>query len=116
MTNKTITIDQIEYPVDFDLSTICAFEQTANKSFFDENFERLYYRAIFIWAAIFTVDDSIKIDIVLKSKDWKGINQAFADITNMASDFFKVPDVVKQAEDQESESSEETDKEKQQKN
>ena len=42
MNERTITIDGKEYPVKFNMSTLIAFEQTSDKSFFGENFDKLY--------------------------------------------------------------------------
>ena len=95
---RTVTIDGKEYPVRFNMSTLIAFEQTADKSFFGENFDKLYSRVILVWAAMFAADENITTDILLKSNDWQGITQAFNTIMEMAAEFFKVPKIITDAE------------------
>lgn len=80
------------------MSTLIAFEQTADKSFFGENFDKLYSRVILVWAAMFAADENITTDVLLKSKDWQGITQAFNTIMEMAAEFFKVPKIITDAE------------------
>ena len=95
---RTITIDGKEYPVLFNMSTLIAFEQNYNKSFFGENFDKLYPRVTLVFAAMFAADEKITADVLLKSKDWQGITQAFNTIMEMAAEFFKVPKIVADAE------------------
>ena len=95
---RTVTIDGKEYPVNFDMSTLIAFEQTSDKSFFGENFDKLYSRVILVFAAMFAADEKITTDILLKSNDWQGITTAFNTVMEMAAKFFKVPQVVADAE------------------
>ena len=80
------------------MSTLIAFEQTADKSFFGENFDKLYSRVILVWAAMFAADENITTDVLLKSKDWQGITQAFNTVMEMAAEFFKVPKIITDAE------------------
>ena len=95
---RTITIDGKEYPVRFNMSTLIAFEQTSNNSFFSENFDKLYSRVILVWAAMFAADENITTDVLLKSNDWQGITRAFNTIMEMATEFFKVPKIITDAE------------------
>lgn len=92
--NKTITIDGKQYPVEFDMATLCAFEQTTGHSFFEEKFEMIHQRLILVFAALFAANENFKIDILMKSKDWMGITKAYTTVMEMAADFFKLPDVV----------------------
>lgn len=98
MITKEITIDGKKYPVEFNISTLIAFEQTTDKSFFGENFDKLYSRVILVFAAMFAADEKITTDVLLKSNDWQGITQAFNTIMEMAAEFFKVPKIVADAE------------------
>ena len=95
---RTITIDGKEYPVKFNMSTLIAFEQTSNNTFFNENFDKLYSRVILVFAAMFAADENITTDVLLNSKDWQGITKAFNTIMEMAAEFFKVPKIVADAE------------------
>lgn len=95
---RTVTIDGKEYPVRFNMSTLIAFEQTADKSFFGENFDKLYSRVILVWAAMFAADENITTDILLKSNDWQGITTAFNTVMEMAAEFFKIPKIITDAE------------------
>ena len=83
MITKKITIDGHEYPVEFNLSTL-----------------------IVLWAAMFSADDSVKKDIVLRCSDWQGVNNAFSVIVKMADEFFNIPKIVEDAEKSESVTSE----------
>ena len=96
--DRTITIDGKEYPVRFNMSTLIAFEQTSNNTFFKENFDKLYSRVILVFAAMFAADENITTDVLLKSNDWQGITQAFNTIMEMAAEFFKIPKIVADAE------------------
>ena len=97
-----ITIDGKEYPVEFNMSTLIAFEATAGHSFFADQFNTMYSRILLVFAAMFAVDDSIEMTVLTKSKDFRGIISAYSEVEKMALDFFKVPEVVKDAEQQES--------------
>ena len=95
---RTITIDGKEYPVRFNMSTLIAFEQTSDKSFFGENFDKLYSRVILVFAAMFAADDKITTEVLLQSNDWQGITKAFNTVMEMAQEFFKVPKIITDAE------------------
>lgn len=101
MTERKITIDGKEYPVVFNMSTLIAFEQTADRSFFGEQFDKLYTRVILVFAAMFAADETITTSVLLNSKDWQGITKAFNDVMEMAREFFNLPEVVKKAEAEE---------------
>lgn len=98
MNERKVTIDGKEYPVRFNMSTLIAFEQTSDKSFFGENFDKLYSRVILVFAAMFAADENITTNVLLNSNDWQGITQAFNTVMEMAAEFFKVPQVVADAE------------------
>lgn len=97
-----ITIDGKEYPVIFNMSTLIAFEQTAGHSFFADKFNTIYSRLLLVFAAMFTADESTEVTVLTKSTDFRGIMSAYAEVEKMALEFFKVPEVVKDAEQQES--------------
>lgn len=101
-TMNKITIDGKEYPVIFNMSTLIAFEQTAGHSFFADQFNTMYSRILLVFAAMFAADESIEVSILTKSKDFRGIMSAYAEVEKMALEFFKVPEVVKDSEQQES--------------
>lgn len=103
-----ITIDGKDYPVIFDMSTLIAFEQTAGHSFFADQFNTMYSRILLVFAAMFAADESVEISILTKSKDFRGIISAYAEVEKMALEFFKVPEVVKDSEQQESQETKET--------
>lgn len=84
--------------VKFNMSTLIAFEQTSDKSFFGENFDKLYSRVILVFAAMFAADEKITTEVLLNSNDWQGITKAFNTIMEMAAEFFKVPKIVSDAE------------------
>lgn len=98
MKQKTITIDGREYPVVFNMSTLVLYEQTVNKSFFGEDFAKLYNRIILIYAAMWAADENVNSDVLMQCQDWKGINDAFLTVSEMATEFFNIPEIIKQDE------------------
>lgn len=98
MTTKKITINGKEYPVVFTMKTILTFEENTNKSFFGEQFETLRNRMAIIYSAVvaadqetsFTLDDMMNIDNMQGMKD---VLEAFTLVMEMASEFFKVPEI-----------------------
>lgn len=105
---KEITIAGVQYPVTFDFQTLLNFEQITNSSFFDTTFNKTVDRMALIMAAVLTADEDTKLTVdLLKGKgDWdavKDIIAAYGVVMDLASAFFHVPEVVKQAEERESE-------------
>ena len=117
---QEITIAGVQYPVTFEFQTLLNFESITNSSFFDTNFTKTVDRMALIMAAVLTADEDTKLTVeLLKGKgDWdavKDIIAAYGVVMDLASAFFHVPEVVKQAEEQEAEDQNE-DKGEQQKN
>lgn len=105
---KEITIAGVQYPVTFDFQTLLNFEQITNSSFFDTTFNKTVDRMALIMAAVLTADEDTKLTVeLLKGKgDWdavKDIIAAYGVVMDLASAFFHVPEVVKQAEEREAE-------------
>lgn len=105
---KEITIAGVQYPVTFDFQTLLNFEQITNSSFFETTFNKTVDRMALIMAAVLTADEDTKLTVeLLKGKgDWdavKDIIAAYGVVMDLASAFFHVPEVVKQAEEREAE-------------
>jgi hypothetical protein len=105
---QEITIAGVQYPVTFEFQTLLNFESITNSSFFDTNFTKTVDRMALIMAAVLTADEDTKLTVdLLKGKgDWdavKDIIAAYSVVMDLASAFFKVPEVVKQAEENEAE-------------
>ena len=105
---QEITIAGVQYPVTFDFQTLLNFEQITNSSFFETTFNKTVDRMALIMAAVLTADEDTKLTVdLLKGKgDWdavKDIIAAYGVVMDLASAFFKVPEVVKQAEEKEAE-------------
>lgn len=105
---KEITIAGVQYPVTFEFQTLLNFESITNSSFFDTNFTKTVDRMALIMAAVLSADEntSLTIEGMVGQKDWdavKDIIAAYSIVMDLASAFFKVPEVVKQAEEQEAE-------------
>ena len=105
---QEITIAGVQYPVTFEFQTLLNFEQITNSSFFDTNFTKTIDRMALIMAAVLTadVDTKLTVDLLKGKGDWdavKDIIAAYGVVMDLASAFFKVPEVVKQAEEQEAE-------------
>lgn len=105
---QEITIAGVQYPVTFEFQTLLNFEQITNSSFFETTFNKTVDRMALIMAAVLTADEDTKLTVdLLKGKgDWdavKDIIAAYGVVMDLASAFFHVPEVVKQAEEQEAE-------------
>ena len=105
---QEITIAGVQYPVTFDFQTLLNFEQITNSSFFETTFNKTVDRMALIMAAVLTADEDTKLTVeLLKGKgDWdavKDIIAAYGVVMDLASAFFHVPEVVKQAEEREAE-------------
>lgn len=105
---KEITIAGVQYPVTFEFQTLLNFEQITNSSFFETTFNKTVDRMALIMAAVLTADEDTKLTVdLLKGKgDWdavKDIIAAYGIVMDLAGEFFKVPEVVKQAEEKEAE-------------
>jgi hypothetical protein len=105
---QEITIAGVQYPVTFEFQTLLNFESITDKSFFDTNLTKIVDRIALIMAAVLTADEDTKLTVdMLKGKgDWdavKDIIAAYGVVMDLASAFFHVPEVVKQAEEQEAE-------------
>ena len=102
---KEITIAGVQYPVTFEFQTLLNFRKHhQQKSFFDTNFTKTVDRMALIMAAVLTADEDTKLTVdLLKGKgDWdavKDIIAAYGVVMDLASAFFHVPEVVKQAEE-----------------
>ena len=105
---QEITIAGVQYPVTFEFQTLLNFESITNSSFFETTFNKTVDRMALIMAAVLTADEDTKLTVdLLKGKgDWdavKDIIAAYGIVMDLASAFFHVPEVVKQAEEKEAE-------------
>lgn len=105
MIKDTITINNQEVPVMFNLGTILNYEDVTGKSFFGEKFENTKMRIALIFAAIYSADkdSNIKMDDILAIEDWQELQAAFAKVLNLAVTFLHIPDVVVEAEKKDAE-------------
>ena len=115
MTEKTITLHGKQYPVCFDLQTIMNFEEITGHSIIGDNLSTMKSRIAIIMSAVLSAnpDTDLTIETVVGGKDWqtaKDIIAAYVIIDALAADFFKIPDIEKQAD--EAEQPETTDEEK----
>ena len=101
MTQKEITINGKTYPVAFDLQTMIGFEDITNgTSFFEAKFTAIKERIALILAAVISVDENadIKAEDLMKADKWQTVQEifkAYADIMEMAAEFFKIPEIEK---------------------
>lgn len=108
MKTKEITIAGKQYPVAFDFQTLLNFENITKKSFFGITFEMTTERMALIMAAVLSADEntSLTIEGMVGQKDWDAVKEiitAYGIIMNLANDFFHIPEVVKQSEEDEDE-------------
>jgi hypothetical protein len=106
MKKTEITIAGQQYPVQFDFQTLLNFENITKKSFFGATFEMTTERMALIMAAVLSADEntSLTIEGMVGQKDWEAVKEiitAYGIIMNLANDFFHIPEVVKQSEEDE---------------
>lgn len=97
---KKITLQGKEIPVAFTMGTVLSYEEIAGHSFFGETFDKLRDRLILVISAIYAADEhsTLKVEDLMGGDDWQEFNNAFVTVTEMAKDFFKLPDVVEEEE------------------
>ena len=101
MTQKEITLQGRTYPIDFTMQAIMTFEEIADKSFFDTNFNKTTDRMAMIYAAVMNADKKadITIEKIAASMDLKAIKDiiaAFGIVMNLANEFFELPKVTQE--------------------
>ena len=100
MTKKTITINGKQYPVIFTLKTLSNFEEATNQGFFESKFNKTSDRMALIMSAVFAADkdSDLTVDDLKGKEDWDSyiqINNAYAVVMELASEFFPIPEVEK---------------------
>ena len=108
MKTTNITIAGKQYPVQFDFQTLLNFEQITKKSFFETNFAMIVDRMAIIMAAVLTADEDSKLTVeMLKGNgDYDAVKEiiaAYTVVMELAGEYFKVPEVVKESEAKETE-------------
>ena len=101
MITQEITIAGTTYPIEFTMQAIMTFEEIADKSFFDCNFNKTTDRMALIYAAVMNADKKadITIEKIAGSMDLQAIQDiiaAFGIVMNLANDFFKLPKVTQE--------------------
>lgn len=103
---KEITIGGVQYPVEFTFQTLLNFEEIAKQSFFKTDFSLIKDKIALIMAAVLTANEKTKLaveDIVgeRKLKDIQDITAASVIIIDLCNEYFEIPKVVQEAEEQE---------------
>ena len=106
MTQKEITINGQQYPVVFTMDTLMNFERIVSKSFFETDFKTLTDRMALIIAAVITANEktTLTVEAMKGNNDLKAVQQiiaAYNIVAALMGEFFDVPEVVKQAEAEE---------------
>ena len=101
MTQKKITIQGKQYPVEFTMQTMMNFERITNgKAFFKSNFDTLEDKIAIIAAAAFTADEKadITVEAIVGNKDFEAVKQimtAFNIVAEVMEPFFAIPEIEK---------------------
>ena len=97
---KEITLRGKKYSVAFTMAPVLSYEEIADRSFFNEQFQRIRERMMLIFAAIYAANPKadITMDDIMGTDDWGEFNEAFNVVMKMATDFFKVPKVTEELE------------------
>lgn len=106
MTESKITLHGQDYPVAFNLQTIINFEDIAGHSIFGDDLTTIKSRIAMIMAAVLSADENTALTIngILGSMDWQATTEiiaAYAIVDSMSSDFFKIPEIEKNADEAE---------------
>lgn len=101
--NREITIGKRTLPVAFNMATLLAFEDITGRPFFGEDFQKTKERLAIIFAAVYAAnkDTDFSVEDLMDCEDWQQVSTAFETVTQMASEFFTLPKVVAEAEQQE---------------
>ena len=108
MKTTNITIAGKQYQVQFDFQTLLNFEQITKKAFFETNFAMIVDRMAIIMAAVLSSDEDSKLTVeILKGNgDYNAVKEiiaAYTVVMELAGEYFKVPEVVKESEAKETE-------------
>lgn len=100
MNKKEVTINGVQYPVVFTLDTLFGVEDIIGGSFFDANFGTLKNRMALVLAAIYSADDKADITVdALKAmeplKMIQDVTAAFVTVSDLMTEFFRIPEVEK---------------------
>lgn len=101
MNKKEITLSGKTFPVAFNLQTMINWESITGKSFFGQDFKLLSDQTVLVVAAILSEnpDADINYDGIVKTSNYQTL-QEIIDASNtvmaLASEFFKVPEVMKE--------------------
>ena len=114
MTQKEITINGQQYLVVFTMDTLMNFERIVSKSFFETDFKTLTDRMALIIAAVITANEktTLTVEAMKGNNDLKAVQQiiaAYNIVAALMGEFFDVPEVVKQAEAEEQQPTNESD-------
>ena len=97
MTERKITIAGQEIPVAFNGAALISFEQISGTPFFDDQFKTQASRVALIFAAIYAANDktTVKIEDIMHKASWKELNDAFTQVIEASADFFEMPEILK---------------------
>ena len=103
MTQKTITIAGKEYPVIFTMETLLQFEDLTDGNFFEAKFKKTSERIDLIMAAVKSADPktTLTVDTLKAGNNYDAlydINKAFAVVSDLSLEFFRIPKVVAESE------------------
>lgn len=103
---KEITIDGMQYPVEFTFQALLNFEQITKKSFFETDFKMITDRIALIAAAVYAADEKTKLTVedIMGTRDLKAIQDitaAFVIVMDLMNEYFEIPKVVQEAEERE---------------
>lgn len=103
MKQITINVCGKEYPAVFNLGTMAAYERITGKSFFQEDFAMTNERMVLILSAVIAADENtdLTFDALKDECSFADMAKAFKDVSELSTQFFEIPEVVKQSEDAE---------------
>ena len=106
MKQKEVTINGAQYPVVFTLDTLFGVEDIIGGSFFEANFGTLKNRMALVLAAIYSADDKADITVdQLKAMEpmqmIQEVTAAFVAVSELMTEFFRIPEAEKQNEPEE---------------
>lgn len=102
---KEITICGKKYPIEFNMTTVLAYEELVDSSFFGEKFAKYKNQAALVLSAVYTADEKTDIEIndLMKLESLNDVQKAFVAVMELCADFFKIPKVLEKEEQEEAE-------------
>lgn len=99
MSERKITIAGNEVPVQFCGATLISFEEITGHPFFSDRLDTQSSRIALIYAAVYTANNKtdMTVETLMFDASWQELNDSFTIVMEASTEFFGIPDVMKEA-------------------